>query len=51
MPVLHASSLALFVVGNLEARDGDAHEQSKKLVSTRVLVAARVEWKLRHTTP
>jgi hypothetical protein len=26
MPVLRASSLALFVVGSLEARDGDAHE-------------------------
>jgi hypothetical protein len=36
MPVLRAFGLALFVVGSLEARDGDTHEQSKKLVGTRV---------------
>jgi hypothetical protein len=51
MPVLRDSSPALFVVRSLEARDGDTNESRKKLVGTRVPVAARVEWKLRHTTP
>jgi hypothetical protein len=39
MPVLRASSLALFVVGSLEACDGDAREQVKKRVYTRVPIA------------
>jgi hypothetical protein len=51
MPVLHASDLALLVVGTLGARDGDAQEKSKKLFGTRVPVTARIGWKLRHTTP
>jgi hypothetical protein len=46
MPVLSASSVALFAGGSLEARQRDAHE-SKKLVGTHVPFSARVEQQLR----
>jgi hypothetical protein len=52
MPVLHASSLAISVVGSLKARNGYAHHASKKLIGTHIPIAGRsVKRQLPNATP